>query len=234
MDAEDESALNLSMRARRQQSTVPPSLVVRDGPRMLATLLLVALATALCVAWIDLPLAQFMLRGLDSGATREVVQAKYPDVLDAIVAGVTLLSWIGYIVLRRHHAGTRFVCMLQVLGTAVPFSYTAKDLLKALFGRVNTRYWINHPYHFEFRWLHASEHFFGFPSGHLAIAAAIAFPIMHYYPRLRPLGWTVLLLLAITLLVSEYHFLGDLIAGAYIGYLAFVAARELPGAAPSR
>lgn len=195
-------------------------------------LVAVALATAVSIAWVDLPLARFIAHELARGGTRFVVQAQYPDLLDIFVGAVTVGSWVGYVILRRRHIGWRLVCCLQVIGTALPFSYTAKDLLKGIFGRVNTRYWMTHPYHFEFHWLNGSDQFFGFPSGHLAVFSAFVFAVTHYYPRLRPWGWAALLLLGAALLVSEYHFLGDIIAGTYVGYLAFVAARELPGTNP--
>lgn len=197
---------------------------------MLVVLIVVTLATAVSVAWIDLPLAEFVKATVNQSAARAVVTTEFPDVLNIFVAAVTVASWIGYIVLRRRHAGWRLVCMLQVIGTSLPFSYTAKDLLKAVFGRVNTRYWLDHPWHFVFRWFSAGDNFFGFPSGHMAVACAFVFAVIHYYPRLKSWGWAAIVLLAAALIVSEYHFLGDVISGGYIGYLAFVAARELPGA----
>lgn len=206
------------------------SLVLRDWPRMLGTLLIVTLVTGVSVAWIDLPLAQFIKATFNQGPSHALVTAEFPDGLDIFVAAVTIASWIGYIVLRRRDATTRFVCLLQVIGTATPFAYTAKDLLKSVFGRVDTRYWLGHPYHFVFRWFHSSSDFFGFPSGHMAIACALIFAATHYYPRLKAWGWAAMTLLGAALIATEYHFLGDVIAGAYIGYLAFVAARELPGA----
>lgn len=232
MDADKGYSGNIITRLNAGPAAPPRSLLLRDWPRMLAVFAAVTIATAISVAWIDLPLAQFILHELGRGATSAVVRAEYPDLLDAFVAVVTVASWIGFVILRRHHAGQRLVCCLQLIGTAVPFSYTAKDLLKAVFGRVNTRYWIEHPYHFEFHWLTAGDHFFGFPSGHLAVLGAFAFAVMHYYPRLRSWGWAGITLLAAALVVSEYHFLGDVIAGGYVGYLTFAAARELPGTVP--
>ncbi|HET6654779.1 MAG TPA: phosphatase PAP2 family protein [Gammaproteobacteria bacterium] len=232
MEAEERIHSNNITQPSEAPPVKPRSLVLRDWPRMLAILILVTAATAVAVAWVDLPLAQFVAGSLSQNGAGFVSEMEIPDLLDVFVAIVTVLSWIGYIILRRSHTGERIVCLLQVIGTALPFSYTAKDLLKAVFGRVNTRYWLDHPYHFEFRWLSAGDNFFGFPSGHMAIACAFAFAVMHYYPRLRPLGWLAMSLLGAALIVSEYHFLGDVISGAYIGYLAFVAARELPGAVP--
>lgn len=233
-EVERESSSRAATRpyADSRQAARSRSLILRDWPRLLAVFVAIALATAISVAWIDLPLARSITRELAQGDARFVVQAQFPDLLDLFVAIVTIGSLAGYIVLRRKHAGARLVCCLQVLSTAVPFSYTAKNLLKSVFGRVNTRYWMHHPQYFEFHWLHASDQFFGFPSGHMAVFSAFAFALMHYYPRLRLLGWTTVLLLAAALIVSAYHFLGDVIAGAYIGYLAFIVAREMPGTNP--
>lgn len=211
----------------------PHSLVLRDWPRMLGLLTLVTIATGVSVAWLDLPLAQFIKESLSQGPARAVVETRYPDVLDLFVAVVTVASWISYVILRRKHAGSRLVCLLQVIGTALPFSYTAKDILKAVFGRVNTRFWLDHPQHFAFHWLDSGHYFFGFPSGHMTVICAFVFATIHYYPRLKIPGWIGVVLLGAALIVSEYHFLGDVIAGAFVGYLAFVAARELPGAVPA-
>jgi membrane-associated phospholipid phosphatase len=232
MDAENLSPDDTITPTIKQPPTPPRrSLVLRDWPQMLGVLLLVTLATGVSVAYIDLPLAQFVKAAFSQGPSHTLVTAKFPDGLDIFVAAVTIASWIGYIILRRRNPMKRLVCLLQVIGTATPFAYTAKDLLKSVFGRVDTRYWLNHPYHFVFRWFHSSSNYFGFPSGHMAIACALVFAVMHYYPRLKPWGWAAMVLLGAALIATEYHFLGDVLAGAYIGYLAFVAARELPGAA---
>ncbi|HET7306340.1 MAG TPA: phosphatase PAP2 family protein [Gammaproteobacteria bacterium] len=222
----------MQSRDRPAQRVTVRSLVLRDWPRMLAVLALVTLATGISVAWIDLPLAKLIAARLGHGSTGFVVHTQFPDVLDVFVAVITIASWAGYILLRRKHIGWRLVCCLQVVGTALPFGYTAKDILKTIFGRVDTRYWMDHPWHFEFHWLHSSDYFFGFPSGHMAVFGAFAFAVMHYFPRLRPWGWAALVVLGAALVVSEYHFLGDVIAGTYVGYAAFVAARELPGTVP--
>ena len=92
-------------------------------------------------------------------------------------------------------------------------------LLKFIFGRVNTREWLAKPELYGFHWFHGSGFGGGFPSGHMAVFTALVAAMWRYYPRYRPLYLILSLLLAAALIATNYHFLGDVIGGAYLGIL---------------
>jgi membrane-associated phospholipid phosphatase len=191
--------------------------------RELGLFCLAAIATAIAVQWIDLPLARTIAGGLSHGPTRVVIQAQYPDLLDLLVAAVTLGSWFGYMILGYIPSWRRLANCLHLTGTAVPIAYAAKAITKNLCGRINTRFWLAYPAQYDFHWLHSGPNFSGFPSGHFAILIAFVLAIVYYYPRWRGLAILLLIACAAALVISEYHFLGDVIGGAYLGYLSYLA-----------
>jgi membrane-associated phospholipid phosphatase len=68
-----------------------------------------------------------------------------------------------------------------------------------------------------------SEHS-SFPSGHMALAGAFAGVFMRFYKAsIRPLS-ALLLLASGLLVVGGWHFLSDIIAGAYLGTSAGILA----------
>jgi membrane-associated phospholipid phosphatase len=116
------------------------------------------------------------------------------------------------------HGRTLIAASLAILVSA-----DIKELLKHFFGRTwpetwtsNNPSWIgNHAYGFHF--LHGGSGWESFPSGHTTQVAALAAVIWLRLPRIRWLGVVLLTLVAIGLWGSDYHFVGDIIAGAYLG-----------------
>jgi membrane-associated phospholipid phosphatase len=82
--------------------------------------------------------------------------------------------------------------------------------------------------------LHGARHIFfaksfvdgSFPSGHMALAGAFAGVFMRLYRvSIRPLA-ILLLLAAALLVVGDWHFLSDVIAGTFLGVSAGILAGE--------
>jgi membrane-associated phospholipid phosphatase len=82
--------------------------------------------------------------------------------------------------------------------------------------------------------LHGARHAFfamsfadgSFPSGHMALAGAFAGVFMRlYHASVRPLA-ALLLLAAALLIVGDWHFLSDVIAGTFVGVSAGILAGE--------
>jgi membrane-associated phospholipid phosphatase len=70
----------------------------------------------------------------------------------------------------------------------------------------------------QFNWFHGAG--IGcFPSGHMTVFTAFGVAIWYSYPRCRRLTALGLVLLGMALIVTDYHFLSDVIAGAYVGLL---------------
>jgi membrane-associated phospholipid phosphatase len=97
--------------------------------------------------------------------------------------------------------------------------------LKFFFGMPNPADFLagaNHSFHI---WQGSRQS--SFPSGHMALAASWAFAFARLYrPALLPLC-AALLVAATALVVGDWHFLSDVIAGTFVGATAGLAAGEL-------
>lgn len=167
--------------------------------------------------YVDVRLAEFVSEkvGLDFLLSKSI--SNLPDLLLVLVCISTVMSWTGRLYLSRKPAQSRNLDLLESVGVSVPLAYILKQILKELFGRTNTRYWLLHPYQFGFHWFHGGGDFSSFPSGHMAVFTALMLAVGRYFPRLRPVCAALLFILALALIVTQYHFFSDLVAGVCLG-----------------
>lgn len=144
-----------------------------------------------------------------------------PDLLLPAVITVTIAGWVARFVLPHDSSWARLRGCLAMLGIVAPLSYAAKEVLKLVFGRIRTRDWLLHPQLDGFHWFHGSGIFDGFPSGHMTVFVALAAVVWRFYPRYGPLLGVLLAALAAALVLLDYHFVSDVIAGSYFGILAY-------------
>ena len=108
-------------------------------------------------------------------------------------------------------------------GIAVLVAVALKDQLKFAFGRTWPETWVdNNPSWidtgtFGFWPFHKGPGWASFPSGHTTVISAPMAVLWNAAPRFRIVWLALPLLVAIGLIASDYHFLGDIIAGAYLG-----------------
>lgn len=183
------------------------------------------LATAVAVAFsfkhIDMPVLMavapyshhFMLlgRGLAS-AILLTVEAIIFLVLATIRVVKGAISPLG--------KATAAACVSSICAYAIN-----ANVLKVMFGVVPTGYALT-------GWPHAAHLFQGtpdssFPSGHMALAGAFAAVLMRHYPKsILPLS--VCLAGAGCLLVAgSWHFVSDVLAGAFVGVTAGLVAADV-------
>ncbi len=90
-------------------------------------------------------------------------------------------------------------------------------VFKLIFGRA----WPDPTYirdHLDgFRFLHASDHWMAFPSGHALNSLAIATVIWHIVPRWRAPVMVLAIGVSASMVVCNYHWLSDVVAGAFLG-----------------
>ena len=106
---------------------------------------------------------------------------------------------------------------------AILVAYEIKEGMKALFGRTWPETWVDgnpswirdHAYGFHL--LHGGTGWESFPSGHTAQAAALATVLWLRAPRLRAAAVALVVLVAGGLWGSDYHFVGDILAGGLLG-----------------
>ncbi len=68
-------------------------------------------------------------------------------------------------------------------------------------------------------WGGISSHLWSMPSNHTAAAAALSVWLMTVYPRLRPLAWTMIGVVAFARVILGAHYASDVVVGAGVGLL---------------
>ena len=160
------------------------------------------------------------------------------DVLHrpAIAVGITKLAgfWlleapavaiaVAYLALRAT-GGAASPLLRAVFAAAVAtlLALLAVMTLKYVFGRLWPETWTHdnaswigmHAY--AFQPFHGGEGNGSFPSGHTARMTAPCAVLWRRVPRLRPVWALLPVLIAGALIASNFHFLADTIAGAYLG-----------------
>ncbi|MGH7996037.1 MAG: phosphatase PAP2 family protein [Opitutaceae bacterium] len=153
-------------------------------------------------------------------------------VIGLAVSGIAALIWDW----RPGKGGLTLIaaCLSVVIAVML------KDQLKYAFGRTWPETWIAHnpswiangAYGFHF--FHGGEGWASFPSGHMTQISSVTAVLWWRIRRLRWVWATLALLVAIGLFGADYHFVGDMVAGAYLGVataagiLVFVERAEAP------
>jgi len=198
----------------------------------------IVLIEALCMLWIDRPLADYV-HGHASAAQPffDVVQRfglGYPYLAASAIA-FAALRWGGQIEKLRGW-DTRMQTAASIplfLFTAVAVSGVTADVIKVVIGRARPKLlFLNGTYDFTWFGWHADH--WSFPSGHAATAAALMTALWCLWPRPLWLYVGAAALVAVARVATGQHFLSDVIAGAVIGVLATRAlARWLLQSRPS-
>jgi membrane-associated phospholipid phosphatase len=95
-------------------------------------------------------------------------------------------------------------------------------MLKHLFGRMNTRAWLENPVDRSFHWFHGGGEYSSFPSGHMAVFTTLAVACWLIFPKYRAACLAAIVGLGIALIATDNHFLSDVIAGGYLGLVVLV------------
>jgi membrane-associated phospholipid phosphatase len=142
-----------------------------------------------------------------------------PLVLLAIILSVILgLRMVLGRPFSRHQANT-FVCSLSII-----FTETIKNALKFICGRTWPETWMhNNPSFIQdgvygFYFMHGGSAYQSFPSGHMAAMCTVISVLWIRYPDWRWLYLIVAMLVGTGLVGGNYHFVSDVIAGAFVGF----------------
>jgi membrane-associated phospholipid phosphatase len=173
-------------------------------------------AILVCTAYVDRPIALFFDAHLrHTAAWGWISLALAPLDLVVIAALLFLLGCGAWVVSGRLlHPWTRTPLLCSWAGMWA----TAADIIfKHIFGRAwpDPVYVQNRVY--EFRLLHGAPYWDSFPSGTAAISAAIASVLWILAPRWRAISALIVVLLCVAVVVTNYHWIGDVIAGAFLG-----------------
>ena len=182
----------------------------------LLSLVATAIATAVCVIWVDRPAAEFFDRHFPQAEWRLWIDRFIAPFDAAVLAALVFLLACGTWVIsgRRLASWTR---TLTLCSWAAMWAAAADIILKHVFGRG----WIDPTYLgdglYGFHFLNGSPHWDCFPSGTASISSAVAAVLWIVTPRSRWWGLLIVVLLCAGVLVTNYHWVGDVVAGVFIG-----------------
>ncbi|MFH1033174.1 MAG: phosphatase PAP2 family protein [Pseudomonadota bacterium] len=196
-------------------------------PRLAALLLLLAAVALVLMAGIDQNAQQWFQTWRFTPTGQGLAQGAYWAGLGgtqaALLAGLTLWGWYRH---QPRHRGAGLSGLASVLVSGV-----LVQVCKHLAGRPRPRLA-----------LPASEYFgptfqsdlLSFPSGHAATSFAVAAALSVFYPRMAWLFYALAALIALGRVVSNAHYLSDVMAGAALGLavgwpLAGLVARRAAG-----
>ena len=174
---------------------------------------------ALCIAYADHPVARAALT-LEP-IRRLLWQAPTGTPLFSILAAAAIALAVLVRVTGRRWA--RWMGIAALAGVAsIGAGLLTKYALKVIFGRTGLSTFLRTGED-SFHWFHAGKYFISFPSTHAAQAAGAFAVLWIVYPRWRWGYVAVQLLLAFLLVAGQFHFLGDVVAGIFVGTLVGAA-----------
>ena len=190
-----------------------------DSTRFWIITLLALGGVFLGIMFLDGGIALWVMELLKMSPVVYRTTATIPDLLLLLVGSGTAAMWTVYCYLVTRGVENSQTRFLKLAATVLPVSYLLKSFLQFAFGRINTRAWLLVSGPIDFRLFHGSGERGGFPSGHMTVFTAFFAAVWCCYPRYRTLSASFLLTLGVALIVTDYHFLSDVIAGAYTGLL---------------
>jgi membrane-associated phospholipid phosphatase len=178
------------------------------------------------IGFLDRPIAQAVMGLLQLSPVLCRATANIPDLLLVLVCIGTAAMWTVYFFLTKRGVDNELTRFLRLAATSVPVAHALKSILQFAFGRINTRAWLRVSGPIDFRFFQGTGERGGFPSGHMTVFTAFFAALWCCYPRYRLLSASLLLILGVALIATDYHFVSDVIAGAYAGLLVTVVSRR--------
>ena len=174
------------------------------------------IATLLCIAYLDRPLAElFELHLRHTPVWNGLYVALLPLGLVPLAAVIYLFACGAWILSGRLLPRSTIAPLLCSWATV--WAIAATVILKRTFGRgwPDPEYVRDHLYGFHL--LHGGAHWESFPSGTAAISCAIVSVLWILMPRRRTVCVLIVALLCAAVVVANFHWLSDVLAGAFLG-----------------
>jgi membrane-associated phospholipid phosphatase len=178
-------------------------------------------AIAISYRWLDRPVALWVHNHLRPSHHEVLDQVGHiPNLLVPLaILGLVLLGLRAMTgrLLSTHQTAALICCI------AVIFAEAFKDRLKYFFGRTWPETWLqNNPSFirngaYGFHFMHDGSAYQSFPSGHMGAAWVVLTVLWICYPTFRWLYLTAGFMVGAGLVATNYHFLSDVLAGAFVG-----------------
>jgi membrane-associated phospholipid phosphatase len=185
--------------------------------------------------YIDSPVALHVKSFLDSSVTPSVTSLfnSYKELLSLIVMFDVIFFYIaqgllvGCMLCPRKLQSSKIIYSTIVSSLSVILAYVLKDSLKMVFGRccvktvtsssklINTI--LSSKNAMVFHWFYGQAAGALFPSGHMTVACAFATSMCLFWPRLKIIWILFAVLMGIALIITNNHFMSDVLAGAFLG-----------------
>jgi membrane-associated phospholipid phosphatase len=177
----------------------------------------------ICYYYIDRPVAEWVCNHSPFWPAPDWM--RFSDFITAMMVAAPVLLVMA--ALRRLRGPwQRWEAQLAVIAASVFVMTLLKQLFKWTFGRPSSTLWIfsggsaipNNP-DYAFHWFHGFFPYVAFPSGHLTVACTVGAIVWFIWPKWRWLALAVIAFVAVCLIITNYHYVGDIIAGAFLGWL---------------
>jgi membrane-associated phospholipid phosphatase len=188
-----------------------------------------AVVTAICYYFVDRPVALFVYDHWRVPA--DLLQ--WPVRISGRLQGPAMATVLLIVLWRIWRPGGRLQTTLAASSASLIVAMVLKAVLKWAFGRTWPGPW---PYDgpsligdgaYGFHPFHLGPAFMAFPSGHAAMTFSVISVLWLAYPRWRWLWAIVAAGLSTALVALNFHFVGDVIAGALLGSITGVYAARL-------
>jgi membrane-associated phospholipid phosphatase len=174
------------------------------------------IVVVICIAYVDRPVATFFDAHLRHAAAWVWLSRALAPLDFVVMMALLFLLGCGIWVVsgRPLSSWTQTPLLCSWAGMWA----TAADIIfKRIFGRAGPDPAYIHDHLYGFHLLHGGPHWESFPSGTAAISAAIASVLWIVLPRWRAGGAVIVVLLCVAVVITNYHWVADVIAGVFLG-----------------
>jgi len=176
----------------------------------------------LSVVWLDRPVAGFfhVLLGRPEILERLVRTPGLFIPLAALAVISIVVRRLAGLTIATSDTVLALVCLSATIGQVI------NSPLKFLFGRTWPIVLFRRDIYGFFPF-HGGAAYASFPSGHTAAVCAVLFVLWVWHPRFRPAYVVMAFGCAAGLVAANYHFVGDVVAGAFVGITAGMLAQGI-------
>ena len=180
--------------------------------RALTRLLIAVPLCLLAIFFVDGPVARLFSESALYHDHKKYAVGSPPLLVTLGLIAILLIFWQR----RRFHSARHTIILAAI--SAILALITNNTLLKPIFGRTSIDEFLYWPSHYGFYFFKGGWKN-NFPSGHMALVVAGLTVGWREFPGLRWMFAAAVAIAAFLLLLGEWHFVSDLIAGALWGNL---------------